>query len=92
MAGRFHAYYTHLTLQRAQGRLAAARRALPGGGDSSDIQPDDDLGQRPLEFPVLKRPAEKPVLRREDEVAPPTPSHVPQPGRTPIASSTGLYA
>jgi len=85
MASRFHASYTRITLQRAQGRLAAARRALPWEHQLA-AQPDDDLGDRPLEVPVLKRPAEAPA-RRPDDVEPPLPNHVPLPSRSPVGVS-----
>lgn len=87
MAGRFHASFTRITLQRAQGRLAAARRAQPWEHVVAGTNPpDDDLGDRPAEVPVLKRPSEAPA-RRPDEVAPPRQNHVPLPGRTPPSVS-----
>lgn len=83
MAGRFRSFYSHLTLQRAQGRLAAARRASPFAAIHLDHekQPDDDLGHRPDEVPVLRRPPEAPQPRTGDEITPPSPTHVPLPGR-----------
>lgn len=82
MASRFHASYTRITLQRAQGRQAAARRALPWDAAFTP-RADDDLGERPLELPVMKRPMEAPA-RRPDDVEPPMPNHVPLPSRSPV--------
>ncbi|GAA5234515.1 hypothetical protein FOZ76_19995 [Verticiella sediminum] len=67
---------TH-TLNRFHHRLAAVRRAEPAV--RFGVKPDDDLGDRPDEFPALRRRDEATPPRPGEEIQPPQPSHVPLP-------------
>lgn len=75
---RFPSVLATQTLQRFHGRLAAARRADPVLLDDA-TSPDDDLGQRPDEFPTLRQGDDIRPGRTPDEVRPPEPTQVPLP-------------